>query len=151
MTQKSMNIVQSADMTRSWTTTQIKQYMFAGRAVFAIDGVIYKIIYNDNGSWSQVFTIDENTPTWILIGWVTKNLGFCRINAPTNEEWKAINIFANFMRWQTYSIRLDKNPIFQISRFCARCGAPLKSAKSLMRGYGAECMKEVTNENNTNL
>ena len=144
MTQKNMNIVQSVDMTRLWTTTQIKQYMFAGHAVFAVDGVIYKITYNDKGSFSQVFTIDENTPTWIFIGWVTRDLGFCRIDGPTDEERHKIYRFYYFLKWLDYGIRIDdKDPVFQISRFCARCGMPLKSAKSLARGYGAECMKEV--------
>lgn len=145
MTQKNMSIVQSADMTHLWDTDKIKQYMFAGHAVFAIDGIIYKIAYNDKGSWSPVYTIDKDTPTWIHIGWVTRDLGFCRINGPTDEERDKIYKFYYFLKWLAYGTRIDdKNPVFQISRFCARCGMPLKSAKSLTRGYGAECMKEVS-------
>lgn len=148
MIQKNTIIAQSADMTHLWNTTQIKQYMLAGHAVFAIDGVIYKIAYNDKGSWSQVFTIDKDTPTWILIGWVTKDLGFCRINGPTDEERDKIYKFFYFLQWLDYGTRIDdKDPVFQISRFCARCGTPLKSAKSLTLGYGPECIKkEKTNE-----
>lgn len=148
MIQTNTVIVHTVDMTRLWNTDKIRQYMFAGHAVFAIDGVIYKIAYNDKGSLSQVFTIDEDTPTWILIGWVTRHLGFYRINAPTDEERDKIYKFYYFLKWLAYGTRIDdKDPIFQISRFCARCGTPLKSAKSLTLGYGPECIKkEKTNE-----
>lgn len=144
MIQKNTSIVHTVDMTRSWDTDKIIKYIFAGHAVFAVNDIVYKIIYDDKSSFSQVFTIDENTSTWSLIGWVTRDLGFCRINGPTDKERHKIYEFYYFLRWLDYGICTDdKDPTFQISRFCARCGKPLKSKVSLTRGYGPECMKEV--------
>ena len=149
MIQKNTIIAHTADMTHSWDTDKIKQYIFAGHAVFAVNDVIYTIrdCHNKHGWWT-VYTKDETTPTWIQIGWViperlvvTKDVTAC-----TEPKYKW-TLFMQFIWWLKNHGLLPNKYVFQISRFCARCGTPLKSAKSLTLGYGPECIKkEKTNE-----
>lgn len=148
MIQKNTIIAQSADMTHLWDTDKIRQYIFAGHAVFAIDGVIYTVRnHNVKGEWWTVYTKDETTPTWIQIGWViperlivTKDVTACT----GKIVW---TLFMQFVWWLKNYGLLPNHYKFQISRFCARCGAPLKSKTSLTLGYGPECIKkEKTNE-----
>lgn len=152
MTQMNTVIVHTADMTRLWTPNQIKRYMFAGHTVFAINDIIYTIRnHNVKGEWWTVYTKDKNTPTWILIGWsmpepfvTTKD-----VHATTNKRiW---TLFEDFVWWLKYHYIAPNRYKFQISRFCARCGAPLKSLTSQILGYGPECIKKEKQSEKNNI
>ena len=142
MIQKNTIIVHTADMTRSWDTDKIVKYIFAGHAVFAVNDVIYKVVFRKD-VWSPVYTLDEDTPTWIPMGWISPRLlciTFVNHNQVMSSKQKLLK---EFMWWLKNHGLLPNYYKFQISRFCARCGTPLKSKVSLTRGYGPECMKEV--------
>ena len=148
MTQKNTIIVHTADMTRSWDTDKIRQYIFAGHAVFAVNDVIYTV-RNDGKfrEWWTVYTLDDDTPTWIQMGFVVPQYLAITKDMTSEVDKNKYNLFLQFMWWLKNHGLLPNNYKFQISRFCARCGTPLKSAKSLTLGYGPECIKkEKTNE-----
>lgn len=143
MIQKNTIIVHTVDMTRSWNADKIVKYIFAGHAVFAVNDVIYKVTLSKKDVWSPVYTLDEDTPTWIQMGWISPRLlciTFVNHNQVTSSKQKLLK---EFMWWLKNHGLLPNHYKFQISRFCARCGTPLKSKVSLTRGYGPECMKEV--------
>lgn len=136
-------IVHTADMSRSWTADQIRQYIFAGHAVFAVNGIIYTIRDNHNKhGWWRVLTLDDETYTWIPIGWVVPDILATTREISEAKPYKYFT-FKNFVWWLKNHGLLPDRYNFQISRFCARCGTPLKSAKSQALGYGRECLKEM--------
>lgn len=143
MIQKNMIIVHTADMTRSWNTDKIRQYIFAGHAVFAVNDVIYTVRnHNIKGEWWTVYTKDETTPTWIQMGFVVPQYLAVTKDMTSEVDKNKYNLFLQFMWWlKNYGLLPDRYK-FQISRFCARCGAPLKSKTSLTLGYGPECIKK---------
>lgn len=144
MTQKNTIIVHTADMTRSWDTDRIRKYIFAGHAVFAVNDVIYTVRnHNIKGEWWTVYTKDETTPTWIQIGWVIPERLIVTKDVTCTEPKYKWTLFMQFVWWLKNHGLLPNYYKFQISRFCARCGTPLKSKVSLTRGYGPECIKEV--------
>lgn len=143
MTQKNMIIVHTADMTRSWDTDKIRQYIFAGHAVFAVNDVIYTI-RNDGKfrEWWTVYTLDDDTPTWIQMGFVVPQYLAVTKDMTSEVDKNKYNLFLQFMWWLKNYGLLPNHYKFQISRFCARCGTPLKSKTSLTLGYGPECIKK---------
>lgn len=144
MIQKNTIIVHTVDMTRSWGTDKIVKYIFSGHAVFAVNDVIYTV-RNDGKfrEWWTVYTLDDDTPTWIRIGFVVPEHLAVTKDMTAEVDKNKYTLFMQFMWWLKNHGLLPNYYKFQISRFCARCGTPLKSKASLARGYGPECMKEV--------
>lgn len=128
---------------------RIKQFVFAGRAVFTIESAktgkqfTYKVYKSDVPDTYIVRWLDYEEDAYRFVGVYYADREFFKLIPPwinMGKEWRPVQIRAIEYFFAHINDLPDTISVYHEGR-CARCGRPLTDEKSLELGFGPECFR----------